>query len=181
MALQSIIGEFTERLRQGRFPNEQSISLAILRVFLELGWDSWDHTCVWPEYQTGGGRADFALCSPASKPAVLVEVKQLGRAEEGVRQSLEYAFTRAFHSSCSQTDKPGASIFRRSRAVTKIAACTSWIYSNAMPDMLLLYSRGTCNASEWLRERHSKPPGTSTAAGIVASRQEPQSLLLGMN
>jgi len=61
-------------------------------VFQELGWDTWDTNVVWPEYQTGEGRADFALCHPPSKPAVFIEVKQPGKAEEAVRQALEYAF-----------------------------------------------------------------------------------------
>jgi hypothetical protein len=47
---------------------------------------------VWPEYQTGEGRADFALCHPPSKPAEFIEVKPPGKAEDGVRQALEYAF-----------------------------------------------------------------------------------------
>ena len=58
----------------------------------DLGWNTWDTTKVWPEFQTGEGRVDFALCHPESQPAVFVEVKQPGRAEDGVRQALEYAF-----------------------------------------------------------------------------------------
>ena len=93
MALESTLSDITARLRQGKFPNEQSISQGIvLRVFQELGWDSWDTNVVWPEYQTGEGRADFALCHPASKPAIFTEVKQPGKAEDAVRQALEYAF-----------------------------------------------------------------------------------------
>jgi hypothetical protein len=93
MSLETTLSDITARLRQGKFPNEQAISQGIvLRVFLELGWDTWDTTVVWPEYQTGEGRADFALCHPPSKPAVFTEVKQPGKAEEAVRQSLEYAF-----------------------------------------------------------------------------------------
>ncbi|MGD1088368.1 MAG: hypothetical protein ABR955_06545 [Verrucomicrobiota bacterium] len=93
MALETTISDITARLRQGKFPNEQAISQGIvLRVFQELGWDTWDTNVVWPEYQTGEGRADFALCHPASKPAVFTEVKQPGKAEEAVRQALEYAF-----------------------------------------------------------------------------------------
>ena len=45
-----------------------------------------------PEYQTGEGRADFALCHPPIKPAIFIEVKQPGKAEDAVRQALEYAF-----------------------------------------------------------------------------------------
>lgn len=93
MSIDITVSEITARLRQGRFPNEQAISQAVvLRILQSLGWDTWDTTVVWPEYQTGEGRADFALCHPPSKPAVFIEVKQPGKAEEGVRQSLEYAF-----------------------------------------------------------------------------------------
>lgn len=93
MSLESTLADITSRLRQGKFPNEQAISQGIvLRVFQELGWNTWDTNVVWPEYQTGEGRADFALCHPASKPAVFIEVKQPGKAEDAVRQALEYAF-----------------------------------------------------------------------------------------
>ncbi len=85
--------DITSRLRQGKFPNEQAVSQGIvLRVFQELGWDTWDTSIVWPEYQTGEGRADYALCHPPSKPAIFTEVKQPGKAEDAVRQALEYAF-----------------------------------------------------------------------------------------
>lgn len=93
MQLEATLTDVVGRLRQGRFPNEQAISQGIvLRVLQELGWDTWDTTAVWPEYQTGGGRVDFALCHPLTKPAVFIEVKQPGRAEDSVRQALEYAF-----------------------------------------------------------------------------------------
>lgn len=93
MSLETTIADITARLRQGKFPNEQAVSQGIvLRIFQELGWDTWDTNVVWPEYQTGEGRADFALCHPPSKPAVFTEVKQPGKAEEAVRQALEYAF-----------------------------------------------------------------------------------------
>ena len=35
---------------------------------------------------------DFALCAPPLKPAIFIEVKQPGRADDAVRQALEYAF-----------------------------------------------------------------------------------------
>jgi predicted type IV restriction endonuclease len=93
MALETTLADITARLRQGRFPNEQAISQGIvLRLLQELGWDTWDTAVVWPEYQTGEGRVDFALCHPPSKPAIFIEVKQPGKAEDGVRQALEYAF-----------------------------------------------------------------------------------------
>jgi len=93
MSLESTLVDINARLRQGKFPNEQAISQGIvLRIFQELGWDTWDTNTVWPEYQTGEGRVDFALCYPPSKPAIFTEVKQPGKAEDAVRQALEYAF-----------------------------------------------------------------------------------------
>jgi hypothetical protein len=94
MGLETTLNEITARLREGRFRNEQAISQGIvLRLLRELGWDTWDTAIVWPEYQTGEARrADFALCHPPSKPAILIEVKQPGKAEDAVRQALDYAF-----------------------------------------------------------------------------------------
>ena len=93
MAFESTLSDITARLRQGKFPNEQAVSQGIvLRILQELDWDTWDTNVVWPEYQTGEGRADFALCHPPSKPAIFTEVKQPGKAEDSVRQALEYAF-----------------------------------------------------------------------------------------
>lgn len=93
MAIDTAMSDIVARLRQGKFPNEQSISQGIvLRLLQELGWDTWDTTVVWPEFQTGEGRADFALCSPPRKPLIVIEVKQPGKAEDAVRQALEYSF-----------------------------------------------------------------------------------------
>lgn len=93
MSLESTLTDIIARLRQGRFQNEQAVSQGIvLPILRELGWDIFDTTLVWPEYQTGEGRADFALCHPPSKPAEFIEVKAPGKAEDGVRQALEYAF-----------------------------------------------------------------------------------------
>lgn len=93
MSLETTLDDIVIRLRQGRFLNEQSISQGIvLRVLQELGWNTWDTTVVWPEFQTGEGRVDFALCHPPSKPADFIEVKQPGKAEDSVRQVFEYSF-----------------------------------------------------------------------------------------
>lgn len=93
MALENTLALITGRLRQNKFPNEQAISQGVVLPLLqELGWDTWDTSVVWPEYKTVEGRVDFALCHPASKPADFIEVKQPGKAEESVRQALEYAF-----------------------------------------------------------------------------------------
>jgi predicted type IV restriction endonuclease len=93
MALETTLIDIAARLRQGTYSNEQAISQGIvLRLLQELGWDTWDTAIVWPEYQTGEGRADFALCHPPAKPAICIEVKQPGKADDAVRQALEYAF-----------------------------------------------------------------------------------------
>lgn len=93
MPIEATITDITTKLRQGKFPNEQAISQGIvLRLLQELGWNTWDTTIVWPEFQTGEGRSDFAICHPPSKPAIFTEVKQPGKAEDAVRQALEYAF-----------------------------------------------------------------------------------------
>lgn len=93
MALEESIDSIIQNLRQGFFPNEQAISQGVvLRLLHELGWNTFDTTQVWPEYQTGEGRADFALCHPATKPCVFLEVKPPGKAEDAVRQALDYAF-----------------------------------------------------------------------------------------
>jgi hypothetical protein len=93
MALAETIAVITSRLQQGRYPNEQAILQGIvLRLLQELGWDVYDTNVIRPEFQTGEGRADFARCHPPFKPAVFVGVKQPVKAEDGVRQALEYAF-----------------------------------------------------------------------------------------
>ena len=93
MQLELTIADIDQKLREGRFPNEQSISQGIvLRILSDLGWDVYDTNIVWPEYSTGEGRVDFALCAPPAKPKCFVEVKQQGKAEDGVKQALEYAF-----------------------------------------------------------------------------------------
>jgi predicted type IV restriction endonuclease len=93
MSLESTLTDIVSRLKEGRYPNEQAVSQGIvLRVLSDLGWTTWDISSVWPEYQTGEGRADFALCHPANTPAVFIEVKPPGKAEDAVRQALDYAF-----------------------------------------------------------------------------------------
>ena len=93
MALETTLADIGSRLREGRFPNEQSISQGIvLRLLNDLHWNIYDTNVVWPEYATGEGRVDLALCEPPAKPRIFVEVKRPGSAEDGVRQALEYAF-----------------------------------------------------------------------------------------
>jgi predicted type IV restriction endonuclease len=89
MSLETTLIDIIAHLRQGRFPNEQAISQGIvLRLLQELGWDTYDTTSVWPEYQTGEGRADFALCHPPSKPAEFIEVKPPGNLQKPIRNAV---------------------------------------------------------------------------------------------
>ena len=93
MPLDATLADIGSKLREGRFPNERAISQGIvLRILSDLDWNVYDTNIVWPEYSTGEGRVDFALCEPPAKPRVFIEVKQPGGAESGVRQALEYAF-----------------------------------------------------------------------------------------
>ena len=93
MALKVTLESVTQNLRAGRYPNEQAISQGVvLRILNELGWDVYNPDHVWPEYSVGGRRVDFALCFPAKKPSIFIEVKQPGRVEGGDQQLFEYAF-----------------------------------------------------------------------------------------
>jgi len=100
MLLDSTLDDIVTKLREGRFPNEAAISTGIvLRVLNELNWDVHDAEVVWPEYNVGKGRVDFALCDPPSKPRVFIEVKQPGaaQAEGSIEQALLYAFRTGVH------------------------------------------------------------------------------------
>ncbi|MCO5226455.1 MAG: type I restriction enzyme HsdR N-terminal domain-containing protein, partial [Thermomicrobiales bacterium] len=92
--MEKIILDIQEKLRQNRFPNEASISQGIvLRIIRSLGWNVDDIDVVWPEFATGSQRADYALCQPAGKPVVLIEVKQPGTLSVNAEEQLaEYAY-----------------------------------------------------------------------------------------
>ena len=93
MQIERTIKNVVQSLKEGQFTNEQSFSQGIvLPILRDLGWDVFNTNAVWPEYSTGEGRVDFALCAPLGKPKCFIEVKQQGKAEDGVKQALEYAF-----------------------------------------------------------------------------------------
>lgn len=59
-----------------------------------LGWDLSDPAQVIPEYQSGAGRADYALFVGNPPPVVIVEAKRLGRdVLDGISQSINYCLT----------------------------------------------------------------------------------------
>jgi len=79
VAISNHVDKVKEGLRQGTFISEASVSQGILLPALqELGWPVFDTSIVVPEYSLEGRRVDFALCHPANRPAVFVEVKKVG-------------------------------------------------------------------------------------------------------
>jgi predicted type IV restriction endonuclease len=80
-------------IKTGRFTSEAAVRQGIvLRLLQSLSWPTYNTQIVAPEYTVEGRRVDFALCHPAGKPAVFIEVKQIGQGNGGERQLFEYAF-----------------------------------------------------------------------------------------
>lgn len=93
MKLSLCIEQIQEKLKRGEFQNEAAVSQGIvLKVLNVLGWDTYDTQIVAPEYSVGGRRVDYALCYPATKPTIFIEVKQVGRSDGADKQLFEYAF-----------------------------------------------------------------------------------------
>ncbi|HOV90298.1 MAG TPA: hypothetical protein PKW07_06250 [Syntrophorhabdaceae bacterium] len=93
MAILNHIEKVQERLRRGEFTSEAAVSQGILLPALhELGWPVFDTNVVVPEFSVEGRRVDFALCHPAGRPSVFIEVKKVGFSEGADRQLFEYAF-----------------------------------------------------------------------------------------
>ena len=92
--LEATLDDIVGKLKGNGFPNERAISQGVvLPVLRDLNWPDNDTEVVFPEYRTHDGqRVDFALCHPARKPLIFVEVKQPGGAEGGVRQILSYTY-----------------------------------------------------------------------------------------
>lgn len=162
MSFETTLDDITARLRQGKFPNEQAISQGIvLRVFQKLGWNTWDTNVVWPEFQTGEGRVDFALCHPPSKPAVFTEVKQPGKAEEAVRQALEYAF----HAGVPFV------VLTDGRSWSFYLPAEQGSYEDRRVYKLDLYERPTAEASEILH-RYLERARVESGEALEAARKE---------
>ncbi|URR36589.1 hypothetical protein NBE99_05495 [Thermosynechococcus sp. HN-54] len=65
-----------DRLRQGEFTSEAMVSQGILLPALQaLGWPVFDTQVVIPEYSVAGHLVSFALCHPAKRPSIFIEVK----------------------------------------------------------------------------------------------------------
>ena len=93
MAISNHIEKVREGLRSGAFPSEAAVSQGILLPALhELGWPVFNTRVVVPEFSLEGRRVDYALCYPANRPAVFVEVKKVGLSDGADKQLFEYAF-----------------------------------------------------------------------------------------
>jgi len=97
------IKEICDSLKRGSFASEAEISLGVvIRLLNTLGWDTWHSKVVTPEFPVkmetdsprGKSKAvDYALCHPPGKPSVLIEVKDVGKANaKGEKQLFEYCF-----------------------------------------------------------------------------------------
>jgi len=93
MGIDKHLEKIREELRQGKFTSEAAVSHGILLPTLhELGWPVFDTSIVIPEFSIEGRRVDYALCHPANRPSVFIEVKRVGLSEGADRQLFEYAF-----------------------------------------------------------------------------------------
>lgn len=93
VAVDGFIKDTKEKLKQNAFVSEAAVSQGILLpALLELGWPVFNTSVVIPEYSVEGRRVDYALCHPANRPSVFVEVKKIGLSDGADRQLFEYAF-----------------------------------------------------------------------------------------
>lgn len=92
--LKQDIEDIRDAITGGRFTNEAAVCQGIvLRILHALSWPTYDTQIVFPEFTVEGRRVDLALCNPAAKPVVFIEVKQVGQSDgAGERQLFEYAF-----------------------------------------------------------------------------------------
>ena len=91
--MRKVIDDIIANIKDGMFMNEASVSQGIIqRILQTLEWNVFNPRIVSPEYSVSGGRVDYALCHPADKPIVFIEVKQLGKIDGAEKQLFEYAF-----------------------------------------------------------------------------------------
>ena len=111
-----LIHRIGERLQSSAYVNEAAITHGIVTPLLqELGWDTADPRQVVPEFANARGRVDFALIGLGQKPAIFIEVKQVGRAIDGDRQLFEYAFHQGVPL-CVLTDRAGMELLPAKRS-----------------------------------------------------------------
>ena len=97
MPLDSLLGlieTLKQRIAEHRTALRQSEALtryALIDPFLrEMGWDTEDPGCVFPEYRSGKGSVDYALLS-GGKAGVMIEAKRLDTPlQDVVAQGIQY-------------------------------------------------------------------------------------------
>ena len=93
MELKEHIDDIRSRLERRQFTSETAVRQGIVdRLLASLGWPTFDPQIVFSEYPVESGRVDYALCHPAEKPLVFIEVKRVGNIEAAERQLFGYAF-----------------------------------------------------------------------------------------
>ena len=92
--LTSTIRDLKRRIAAGEFRSEAEISQGVvIRILRKLGWPDHQTQVVKPQFKIGPRRVDYALCDPPGQPSVLLEVKDLGKADEkGEEQLFKYCF-----------------------------------------------------------------------------------------
>lgn len=88
------IEDLAKGIAAGSYRSEAEISQGVVkRILNDLGWPVFDMQVVAPEFKIGTRKVDYALCQPPGKAAILVEVKDLGKADgKGQKQLFEYCF-----------------------------------------------------------------------------------------
>lgn len=87
------IAEIRPGLERGDYPDEAVVSQGIvMRVLAALNWPVFDPKVVRREHPIKNRKVDYALFGRLGTPAVLLEVKRVGRAARGEEQLFEYAF-----------------------------------------------------------------------------------------
>ena len=92
--LESTLADLKQAIAAGDYRSEAEISRGVVtRILDALDWPVYDIHVVSPEFKIGTRKVDYALCHPARKPSVLLEVKDFGKAKEkGEKQLFEYCF-----------------------------------------------------------------------------------------
>ena len=80
-------------IKAGEYTSEAAVSRGIIMRLLDmLEWDVYDTQAVYPEFPLDSRKVDYALCYPAGKPEVILEVKALGKVSGADDQLFDYAF-----------------------------------------------------------------------------------------
>jgi hypothetical protein len=88
-----LLRDIETRLESRSYSNEAAVREGIVVPILRaLGWNTFDPNEVRPEHPNPAGRVDYALMQRGARPAVLIEVKAVGRSLEGDRQLFGYCF-----------------------------------------------------------------------------------------